>query len=173
MAWIADLLTGVRGLIAFALIASLASGFLKTSAALVALAWITDNLDGRIARKSERETRFADRDLDVDTMVGAGILVGVVLGGYAGTWLVWGSLLLLGVPYVLLRRPTLSMLLQAVAYAIHLRLLWTEAREVFWVPVLAIGAILIIDFDRFRTVTLPTFFGGFRELLPQRGGDEQ
>jgi len=34
-----------------------------------------------------------------------------------------------------------------------------------------IATILVIAFNRFRTTTLPTFFSGFLELLPERGGE--
>lgn len=38
---------------------------------------------------------------------------------------------------------------------------------------LTILIILVPDFERFRTITLPDFFSGFLELLPERGGKER
>ena len=40
-------------------------------------------------------------------------------------------------------------------------------------PPLTILIILVPDFERFRTISLPGFFGGFLELLPERGGKER
>ena len=42
-----------------------------------------------------------------------------------------------------------------------------------WLPPLTILVILVLDFERFRTITLPDFFSGFLELLPERGGKER
>ena len=173
MALTADILTAARGLIAFTLIASLAERRLTATAVLISLAWLTDLLDGRVARAGSTETRLGNWDLEVDTLVGAAVLVGLQMGGAIPSWLMWGTLLLLGIPFLILRRPTLAMALQAIAYASLLKLLWTEAGTARWLPPITIAAIMFIDFERFRTITLPAFFSGFLELLPQRGGEDQ
>ena len=170
MALLADLLTGARAVMAFGLVASLAGERLTTAGLLLSGAWLTDVFDGRLARSGTASTRLGGRDLDVDTLVGAGVLVGLQLGDVAPLWITWGALLLLGVPYLILKHPTLSLSLQAVAYALFLSLLWSEAGAVRWLPPLTILFILVLDFERFRTITLPGFFSGFLELLPERGG---
>ena len=173
MALLADLLTGARAVIAFGLVASLATERLTTAGLLLSLAWLTDVFDGRFARAAASPTRLGDRDLDVDTLVGAGVLVGLQLGETVPIWITWGALLILGVPYLILKHPTLSMSMQAIAYALVLNLLWTEAGAVRWVPPLTILIILVLDFERFRTITLPGFFSGFLRLLPERGEEDQ
>jgi hypothetical protein len=65
------------------------------------------------------------------------------------------------------------MVLQAIAYAGVLTLLWGEAGAFRWLPPLTIATILVIGFNRFRETTLPTFFNGFLELLPERGGERR
>ncbi len=37
----------------------------------------------------------------------------------------------------------------------------------------AILLVLVADFERFRTVTLPSFFSGFLVLLPDRDGEDR
>ena len=170
MALAADLLTVSRGLIAIGLIAALSGRHLSIVAVLISLSWLTDLLDGRAARAGAGTTRLGEWDLGVDTLVGVGVLVGLLIAGAIPMWLAWGALLLLGVPFIILRHPTLSMILQAIAYAGILVLLWREAGGIRWVPPLTIATILLIGFNRFRTTTLPTFFSGFLELLPERGG---
>lgn len=143
------------------------------AAVLLSLAWITDILDGRLARAGEGTTRLGDRDMDVDTLVGAAVLLGLQLGDQAPGWLTGGTILLLGIPYLVLRHPTLSMSLQAIAYGLMLMLLWSEAGPVRWILPLTIAGILILDFERFRTTTLPGFFSGFLQLFPERGGEDR
>jgi phosphatidylglycerophosphate synthase len=173
MALVADLLTLSRALIAIGLIAALSGRHLSTVAILISLAWLTDLLDGRAARAGAGGTRLGGWDLGVDTTVGVGALVGLLIAGAIPSWLAWGALLLLGVPFVILRHPTLSMILQAIAYAGVLALLWSEAGGIRWVPPVTIVTILVVGFNRFRTTTLPTFFSGFLELLPERGGERR
>ena len=171
MALAADLLTMSRGLIAIGLIAALSGRHLSIVAALISLAWLTDLFDGRAARAGAGTTRLGGWDLGIDTMVGVGALIGLLIAGAIPLWLAWGALLLLGGPFVIFRHPTLSMSLQAIAYAGVLSLLWREAGAIRWLPPATIATILVIGFNRFRTTTLPTFFSGFLELLPERGGE--
>ncbi|NNC41373.1 MAG: CDP-alcohol phosphatidyltransferase family protein [Acidimicrobiia bacterium] len=169
----ADLLTTSRGLIAIGLIAAISGRHLSTVAVLISVAWLTDLFDGRAARAGAGSTRLGRWDLGVDTMVGVGALVGLLMAGAIPVWLAWGALLLLGVPFAIFRHPTLSMVLQAIAYAGVLALLWREAGAIRWLPPLTIATILVIGFNRFRETTLPTFFSGFLELLPERGGERR
>ncbi len=171
MSMTADLLTGARGLIAFGMILALSNRYVATAAVLLALAWITDFLDGRAARAGSGDTLLGGWDLEVDTLVGAAVLIGLDRGDLIPGWLAWGLLLLLGIPFLVLRHPTPAMILQAVAYASVLFHAWST--PVRWVLPAAILLVLVADFERFRTVTLPSFFSGFLVLLPDRDGEDR
>jgi phosphatidylglycerophosphate synthase len=164
---VADLLTIVRLAVAPALVATLAAGWLAAAGALLAGSWITDALDGPAARASERRTHLGRFDLVVDTAVGAGALAGLALAGEVPARLAGALLFALGIGFLVLRNPALSMTLQAVGYAWLLWMLWDENEPAVWLPIgTAAGLLLLLHRRLFRAV-VPAFVGGIA-TLPRR-----
>ena len=153
---------------ALALVATLTAGRLAAAATLLAGAWLTDALDGPAARASELRTRLGRFDLVADTAVGAGVLAGLALAGDVPAGLAWPLLAVLGIGFLVLRNPALSMTLQAAGYAWLLWTLWDENEPAFWLPLgTAAGLLLLLHRRLFRTV-IPAFFGGLASLTRRR-----
>ncbi|MDJ0497874.1 MAG: hypothetical protein QNJ89_08595 [Acidimicrobiia bacterium] len=156
----ADAMTGLRAGIAAPLFWFAATERFDVAAALLAIAWWSDLLDGRLARRSGIATRLGPWDFVVDTLVGAALLAGLTASGLVALlpWGLAGIALLLG--FFVWRNLALGMLVQAIAYGFLLAELW--AREPVWMLALtaSIGGILIADYRRFTTFVLPTFFAG-------------
>lgn len=166
-AWVADALTLTRALLALVLAVVLARGRLAPAAVLLSVAWLTDFADGRVARAGRGRTRLGGFDLPADTLVGAGVLVGLAADGYVPAPVAAAVLLVLGGGFLVLRNEALSMALQAVGYN---GLLWTARSAHLWAPVITIAAIAVLDRRRFTRIVLPGFFGGMRSALALRRG---
>lgn len=154
----ADALTAVRAALAVPLALAAYAGNWSVAAVLLAVAWWSDFLDGRLARRSSEPTALGDWDLTADTTVGAGLLIGLVLGHQVPpSWGVGGAVL--GVGFLALRNPALGMLLQAAAYGPALFFAARSASPSFWFAAATIGAIGILDRRRLFGYVLPVFFG--------------
>jgi len=169
-AWVADALTLTRASLALVLAVVLARGRLAPAAVLLSVAWLTDFADGRVARAGRGRTRLGGFDLSADTLVGAGVLVGLAADGYIPAPVAAAVLIVLGGGFLVLRNEALSMALQAVGYGGFLWRLWTARSAFLWAPVLAIAAIAVLDRRRFTRIVLPRFFGGVRSALALRRG---
>jgi len=155
----ADTLTVSRMVLAAPLLVSAAAGAWAIVAMLLAVAWWSDLLDGRLARRSTEPTRFGHLDLTADTVAGAGLLLGLVVGGHVPVWL--GAVgAALGAVAVALRNPAAAMLVQVCGYAPALWFAYSEAIAGFVVAVASILVIAALDIRRFVTYVLPTFFKG-------------
>jgi len=155
----ADALTAVRAVLAVPLALAAHAGNWSVAAVLLAVAWWSDFFDGRLARRSSESTALGDWDLAADTTVGAGLLIGLVLGHHVPpSWGVGGAVL--GVGFLALRNPALGMLLQAAAYGPALFFAARSASPSFWLAAATIGAIAILDRRRLFGYVLPVFFGG-------------
>ena len=157
----ADALTGARALLVFPLFFAVTANAIELAAALLAVAWWSDFLDGRLARRTTVPTRLGPWDLLIDTMVGAGLLGGLVAAGTteAVPWGLIGLILFGG--YVWRRNPSASMTFQAVAYGFFIAHVWGEEPAWTGVLVVTIGGIMLLDWHSFVGITLPTFFAGF------------
>lgn len=160
MAWIADALTASRVLLAVMLAVAVASGALPTATVILVIAWLTDLLDGRLARAATAETRFGDWDFRIDVTLGAAILIGLMLSGLASVWLVVIPIAMLAGLTILTGNPAPSMLLLAFAYAWFLWLLLDLRPLLWWLPFASIVVLLVVDWRRFFGVILPAFFRG-------------
>jgi hypothetical protein len=160
-AMLADGLTAARALLVFPLFFAVTANAIEFSAGLLAVAWWSDFLDGTLARRTTLATRLGPWDLLIDTMVGAGLLGGLVAAG-ATEAVPWGliGLILFGW-YLRRRNPSASMTFQAIAYGFFIAHVWTE--EPAWVGVLVVTiiGIMLLDWHHFVGTTLPTFFAGF------------
>ncbi len=171
----ADLLTGLRALIALSLPII---GFSRGASALplvvylVLIGWISDYFDGVIARRGDAigESALGKRDLEIDVLVSLGLLIYLTLASFLP--FIIALFYVLGGVTLLVRGSfdkTSGSLLQA---PIYLYFLWLGTREapqaamwvLYWV-------VLNLSFTwrRFLYGVIPEFLGGFRDLLRRRG----
>jgi phosphatidylglycerophosphate synthase len=161
---IADLLTLVRLAVAPALMATLGVGRLTPAAALLALAWLTDALDGPAARAAQVETRLGHFDLLADTAVGAGALAGLGLAGDIPAVLAGTLLAVVGTGFLVLRNAAMSMALQAVGYAGLIWTLWDEGEDAVWLPLATAAGLLLLLHRRLFQAVIPGFLRGLATL---------
>lgn len=155
----ADGLTAGRMVLAMPLIVSTFSGRWTATAALLAMAWWSDFLDGKLARISAVTTRLAGWDLIADTTVGTGVLVGLLAGGHLPVgWGVVGGLL--GLVFVVFRNPAASFLLQGIAYSGALWFIAGRSALGLSLTTATIAVIAVLDARHFVGWVLPTFFRG-------------
>jgi phosphatidylglycerophosphate synthase len=166
----ADLLTGGRILMALPLGVAGYGGNITATAVLLSLAWWSDFLDGRLARRAGGGTRLSGWDLGADTLVGAGLMTGLVAGGHI--LVPWGvAAALLGLGYIAFDNPSLGMLLQAIAYGSALWLAAGQATFGLVVAVATIAAITILSLPRLFGYLLPTFFRGLLGKVDKESDD--
>lgn len=169
---IADLLTASRFVVALVLAAGRPRAGLAVL--LVAYAWMSDGLDGSLARSTGGNGRLARLDPVADVSVGLGVVwylgaVGVVPAATtrvtaAFVIALWASTGVLAV----------QMLLQALAYGAFLW--WAFAIPVVgrWLLPAVILVILAAEWRRFVSELVPRFLGGWRDLLAGRPrGDDR
>ena len=155
----ADLLSAGRALLGVPLGISASSGSWFAVAALLILSWWSDFLDGRLARRSGGRTKLGDWDLAADTTVGAGLLLGLVVGDHVP--MLWGLAGgVLGAGFVVLRNPAFGMLLQAMAYGPALWFVGHESLPALALVAVTITVIAVLDASRLFGSVLPAFFGG-------------
>ena len=159
----ADTLTLLRLGIAVALVFVLAAGQLGPAAVMLVVGWTTDTFDGILARRAPVKTRLGDWDATIDAMVGLGLIVGLVAGGYTpAVWLVpefaFAGLLLF------FRSAASGMLLQGIAYGWFLRVLADDGGTGLMVMLAGIAAAAIVHGQRVPRVLLPKFFADIARL---------
>jgi phosphatidylglycerophosphate synthase len=155
----ADALTAGRAALTVPLGVAAASGRWTFCMWLLSVAWWSDFLDGRLARRAGGGTRFGDWDMTADTIVGSGLMVGLTVGGHLSPWLSLAAGVL-AVGYAVRRNPAVGMLIQAIAYGAALVLSARTEPAGFWPAVLTIGMIAVLDVRRLFGYVLPTFFAG-------------
>lgn len=175
---VADGLTALRGMIALALgVVGITQGVdgLYLAGWLQLLAWISDGLDGPLARNSRRQYRswLGDHDLQVDMAVSVGLFIylvsahliaPVVAGTYLLVWAVifarWGF-----------SRP-LGMLVQAPIYGRFIWALVQAAPEVGYFALFWIVTLVAVTWPRFPRQVLPEFFSGIRAQWSHHSSDQ-
>jgi phosphatidylglycerophosphate synthase len=166
---LADTLTSVRFLLAFYLVWL---GWQKGpqaigSAALTLLvAWITDVLDGPLARRDPRGIRtwIGDRDLEADMAVALGVWIYLMLAGFLSPWLAGIYLMVTAVALWRLGTAHLAWGVQALPYG---AMIWTSWRTapVFGLLLVAwLGLVVVATWPRFPRETVPEFLNGVRAL---------
>lgn len=162
----ADGLTLSRLVVAVALIPVLGTRRTVLGAALVGSAWMSDFLDGRAARASSGPTRMGGADLWVDTLVGAGAMLGFVAWGWVPPVVGIGLVVLLIGAFAALRNEAMSMLLQATGYGLVLWRTWRDGHALVLLGLLAVIATIgIVNRRIFWERSLPTFLGGMASLF--------
>lgn len=170
LAHAADSLTLARLGFALLLVGAVATDRLALAAWLLAAAWVSDALDGRVARASMRATRLGHLDLAVDTAVGAGVLIGMGFGGHLPVVLAIGAVVALGGGFLVLRNAALAFALQAMAYAWFMIVLWLKHPSAWWVPPATVAVLLVVGYRRLITMLVPAFLGGMAALVRRRRG---
>lgn len=164
MATLADALTASRLLLAVAVGAALTGEHYRATSMLLVVAWATDYLDGLLARAARRPTKLGDWDFRVDVTLGIAILTGLAVAGVAPLWLVIAAVIVGAGSTLGTGNPAPAMLLMALAYGLLLALLLAERPELWWLPFVAIGLLLVLDWKRFLRTILPAFFNGMANL---------
>ena len=163
----ADLLTLAR-LICIPIILWLVSIRRMDAAVLVVVvAWWTDFLDGRLARKAHRESRLKDWDLRADACLASAMGLGLGLAGYFSWWVVAP---LAAVVVVNSIRPSNLAVVMAgvgVQYGMFILAMRVEA-DLWWVSVLHVIVFLGAGWRRFWDVLLPAFWESSGALVPGR-----
>jgi hypothetical protein len=169
MAWVADVLTASRVVLALVIGIAVATDRLGVAILVLMIAWLTDTLDGMIARASSGNTRLGDWDFRVDVSLGIAILVGLAIADRAPVWLVLAVIGLLAGWTWVTGNPAPAMLMMAVAYGWFLPILLIDKPSFWWMPFATIPLLLAHDWRRFIRVILPAFFKGMARI----GDDEQ
>lgn len=166
----ADLLTGARFLLGPVLVWL---GWRRgpeavTVAALTLLAaWITDVLDGSLARLDPRGVRtwIGDRDLEVDMTVALGAWLYLAQAGFLSIWL--ALTYVLGSAAALWHSGSrhLAGWLQALPYGAMIWTAWRVAPPYGLLLVTWIGLVIVVTWPRFPRQTVPEFLAGMRDLM--------
>ena len=164
MAWVADVLTASRVVLALVIGVAVSNDSYGVAILVLMIAWLTDTLDGMIARASSGATRLGDWDFRVDVTLGIAILVGLAASGRAPVWLVVAVIGLLAGWTAISGNPAPAMLMMAVAYGWFLPILIVEKPSFWWMPFVTIPVLLVLDWRRFFTIILPAFFKGMARL---------
>ena len=170
---LADTLTGMRVLLACYLVWlgwQKGPDALGSAAVTLWAAWLTDVLDGPLARRDPRgiHTWIGDHDLEADVAVALGVWIYVTLAGYLSPWLAGIYLVVAGVALHRFGSAHMAWGVQAVPYGF---MIWTSWRQapVFGLLLTAwIALVLVATWPRFPRHTLPEFLHGMRELWHRR-----
>jgi phosphatidylglycerophosphate synthase len=166
---LADLLTVSRFLLSLSIMAFGVLGgreTLPTVLMLVPMAWMTDALDGPLARRARplRTTWIGELDFPIDVFMVVALLSYLTAIGVV-PW--QGALVYLAVATIsvlCLREQAVALAFMAPVDALFLHTGWrfapTETRLVF----IYLAAVLILDWRRFCYV-VSVFIGGMRKLL--------
>jgi phosphatidylserine synthase len=165
VAALADLLTGSRALIALFLVATVGQGRLGTATALLAIAWLTDFFDGKSARAAEKPTHLGRWDLLVDTFVGAGLMVGLALGGYVNWAVGLLCVVFLGGGWIVSGNMSLSSVLQAIAYGTFMWTAYSSRTVGWWLPPVTAVVIAILNWRKMVHESIPGFLSGVADLV--------
>ena len=171
MAWVADVLTASRVVLALVIGIAIASDSYGVAILVLMVAWLTDTLDGMIARASTGTARLGDWDFRVDVSLGIAILIGLSAAGRGPVWFVVVVIGLLAGWTGVTGNPAPAMLMMAVAYGWFLPILLIDKPTFWWMPFAVIPLLLALDWRRFFTVILPAFFKGMARLGRTENGD--
>lgn len=170
---LADLLTGARFLFGLYFIWLALTGgpqALSAAALLLLASWVSDVLDGPLARRDPRGIRtwIGDHDLHADMTVGFGVWVYLGMAGYVDLRLTVAYLVLSAMALWRSQSVQLRWLLQAPPYG---WMIWTALHYApeYGVALLGwIGFVLIATWPRFPKQTLPDFIRGMKALFRRR-----
>lgn len=165
---LADTLTIARAILGLC-IAGL--GWLQGRAALptvvvaVVISWLSDLLDGPLARHDEawHATWVGEHDAEVDLVVSLGIAVYLVLSGYLTAWVGAGLMLVILLPWCL-HSHQLAWPFYALPYVILVLAAFRDAPASGWLAVAYLGMTLVLRWRRLMREYLPEFFDAVASL---------
>ena len=174
---LADLLTAVRFCLAgFILWLGVKGGAeaLPVAVGALILAWLTDVLDGPLARRdpSGRHTWIGDLDLQVDMSVGLAVLAYLTLAGYLTLKAALGYVVVCVVLLWYFRSPHLGWTIQAPPYA---GMVYAALRDAPRYGLMIVGylvLVVVVTWPRFPQRVVPQFFEGMRNLRRARVVDK-
>ena len=170
---VADTLTGARFLLGLYVVwlgMSNGAEALPAAALTLLVAWISDVLDGPLARRDSRQrhTWIGDHDLEADLAVALGVWVYLALAGFVSAHLA----LIYGVAAAAMLwhygSAPLAWGLQALPYA---AMIWVSVQRVPPYGLLLLtftGLVVVLTWPRFPQRVLPEFLSGIRDLPRRR-----
>ena len=170
---VADILTLMRASLVVPFVwLGLAQGVRGLPAAiwLLMFSWISDALDGPVARRSrvQHRTWVGDHDLQADMLVSVGLLIYMLASGFVNLWIggvyafIWALVFIrIGV----LR--ALGMLFQAPVYGWFIFIVLRHAPAQGLLLVGWIAVLVLITWPRFPREVVPDFLNGMKAILVQ------
>jgi hypothetical protein len=159
---LADLLTVSRALLAVCLAGlgmTRGAEALPTVVLTVIISWLTDVLDGPLARRDpdRRITWVGERDAEVDLTTSLGVVAYLVLSGYLAGWL--GAVLVLAMLGLwVLHSHQLAWPFYALPYAILILIALQDVPLFGWLAVGYLVVTLVVCWPRLWQQYLPEFF---------------
>jgi len=170
---LADLLTVSRGVLAICL-AGLGGIYgakaLPTAVLVVIISWLTDLLDGPLARRDPdlQISWVGEHDAEADLAVSLGVAAYLVLSGYLVAWL--GAVMVLTILGLwVLHSHQLAWPFYALPYVILLVVSFQDAPFLGWVAVGYLLATLAARWSRLQSEFLPEFFQAVGSLFRRAG----
>ena len=164
---VADLLTLARLISAPIMLWLVSNRSLDAAVLVVVVAWWTDYLDGRLARRAHRETRLKDWDLRADAWLASAVGLGLGLAGYFSWWVVAPLAAVVLVVSVLLSNPAAVMVGVAAQYGMFFMATYFWA-DLWWLAVLHVIVFLVAGWRRFWDVVWRAFWAGLAGLVSGR-----
>ena len=164
---VADLLTLARLLSAPIMLWLVSNRSLDAAVLVVVVAWWTDFLDGRLARRAHRETRLKDWDLRADAWLASAAGLGMGLAGYFSWWVAVPLAAVVLVMSVLVSNPAAVMVGVAAQYGMFIMALYLWA-DLWWLVVLHVIVFLLAGWRRFWDVVWRAFWAGLAGLVTGR-----
>jgi len=158
---LADLLTVSRVLLGICLAGlgmARRAEALPTAVFTVIISWLTDVLDGPLARhdSDHRITRVGEHDAEADLTVSLGVAAYLILSGYVAGWL--GAMLVLTILGLwVLHSHQLAWPFYALPYVILILIALQDAPLFGWLAVGYLLATLVLCWPRFWQQYLPEF----------------
>ena len=167
---VADTLTGARALLAVWILwlgIRGGDGAIGAASMTLILAWITDLLDGPIARSAPQSlhTWIGDHDLEVDLMVATSVWLYLSMSGFVQVVLAATYVAAVAVALWHFRSRHLAWGVQAIPYGGMILEALRRAPAYGVAMVVWIAGVVVITWPRFPRETVPEFLEGMRGLL--------
>lgn len=165
---IADALTFIRLCLALLIILTgIIRGYegLSLALLLLLLSWMTDALDGQLARRDteSKGSRIGDNDLIVDVLLGFAMMVFFTLSGIIPFWIMVFCLIYLIMITFVLSGWTLYAIFIGVSYGTSLLVSLLHSPRFFYVFMLCIAIILLTTWSHCWE-NIQAFFTGFKVI---------
>ena len=169
MKHLADLLTLSRLLLSLAIILlgmRWGEKTLPTAVMVALLAWMTDTLDGPLARRArpQRTTWIGEQDFPIDVFMVMALLSYLAAISAVPSWGALAYLLLAAAAIWRLREQAVALAFMAPVDALFLYIGWQRAPFETRCVLLYVALVLILDWHRFLEV-VGIFINGMRQVL--------